>query len=33
MASGMGVQFINLPLADMYAIRDFIKQESLAPSW
>jgi uncharacterized protein (TIGR02266 family) len=26
MASGMGVQFIDLPLDDMYAIRDFIKQ-------
>jgi len=33
MASGMGVQFIDLRLDDMYAIRDFIKQECLEPSW
>jgi uncharacterized protein (TIGR02266 family) len=33
MASGMGVQFIDLRLEDMYAIRDFIKQECLEPSW
>lgn len=33
MASGMGVQFIGLSLDDMYAIRDFIKQECLKPSW
>jgi uncharacterized protein (TIGR02266 family) len=33
MASGMGVQFIDLRLDDLHAIREFIKQESLEPSW
>lgn len=33
LSSGMGVQFIDLRLDDMYAIRDFIKQECLQPSW
>jgi len=33
LAAGMGVQFIDLRLDDMHAIRDFIKQESLSPSW
>jgi uncharacterized protein (TIGR02266 family) len=33
MAAGMGVQFVDLRLDDMHAIRDFIKQESLSPSW
>lgn len=30
---GMGLQFLDLTLADMDAIRDFIKQEKLLPSW
>lgn len=33
LAPGMGIQFIGLSLDDMYAIRDFIKQECLQPSW
>lgn len=31
--SGMGVQFLDLGLDDLHAIREFIKQECLAPSW
>ncbi len=30
---GMGVQFIDLSLEFMYAIREFIKQQCLTPSW
>lgn len=33
LAAGMGVQFIDLRLDDLHAIREFIKQESLTPSW
>lgn len=33
MAAGMGVQFVDLSLDDLHAIRDFIKLESLEPSW
>jgi len=33
MAAGMGVQFVDLRLDDLHAIRDFITQESLTPSW
>lgn len=33
MATGMGVQFVDLRLDDLHAIRDFIKEESLEPSW
>lgn len=31
--SGMGVQFVDLSLDDMHAIRDFVRQETLTPSW
>lgn len=31
--AGMGIQFVDLALADMQAIREFIKQEKLAPDW
>lgn len=30
---GMGIQFVDLGLSDMQAIRDFIKGETLTPSW
>ena len=30
---GMGIQFINLALADMQLIRDFIKSDDLSPHW
>jgi uncharacterized protein (TIGR02266 family) len=30
---GMGVQFLDLSLEVMYAIREFIKQQCLTPSW
>lgn len=30
---GIGVQFIDLSLADMQAVREFIRNESMAPSW
>jgi len=33
MAAGMGVQFVDLSLNELHAIRDFIEQESLTPSW
>lgn len=33
MAAGMGVQFVDLRLDDLHAIRDFIKEEVLEPSW
>jgi hypothetical protein len=31
--SGMGVQFLDLSLEFMYAIREFIKQQCLTPNW
>jgi len=31
--SGMGVQFVDLSLDDMHAVRDFVRQETLTPSW
>jgi hypothetical protein len=31
--AGMGVQFIDLSLADMDAIRDYIKCSQLEPAW
>lgn len=30
---GMGVQFLDLRLADLTAVREFVKQECLSPSW
>jgi len=30
---GMGIQFLDLSLEYMYAIREFIKQQCLAPQW
>ncbi len=31
--AGMGLQFINLTLAEMDAIRDYLKSEALKPYW
>lgn len=31
--AGMGIQFVDLSLQDMHAIRDYIKNGALLPSW
>jgi uncharacterized protein (TIGR02266 family) len=31
--SGMGVQFVDLSLDDLHALREFIQKESLRPAW
>lgn len=31
--AGMGIQFVDLSLKDMHAIRDYIKNGALLPSW
>jgi uncharacterized protein (TIGR02266 family) len=33
LATGMGVQFLDIGLDDLHAIREFIKHECLSPSW
>lgn len=30
---GMGIQFLDLPMAEMQAIREFMKRHALAPAW
>jgi len=30
---GMGIQFVDLKLAEQSAVRDFVQMESIAPSW
>jgi uncharacterized protein (TIGR02266 family) len=30
---GMGIQFVDLSLAEMHAIKEFVQNESLSPAW